>query len=324
MGNDKSNHIKLNKIIKENEGLLRKIDNIKGHIFDILGNTFVDDTADLSADESADKSVNTANTADESANTADESANTADESADELPPTYEESVSAHEASTADLIVQSKMEQDVYQGIYNSLKKELIELKNTRYRLRKKIIHRKEIIKTTINDIENINKDIRQMMEELVYSFPGDRTRVFVKTLTGKTITLSMSSESPVWVMKYLLQECDNTPISQQRMIFSGHQLEDKRAISSYNITNKSTCCMILRLRGGMFVKENGCDDYDQNLAKIAKLENEVSDEQDQIAILEQNLKIFNQLVIEYTNKLKKERSKQDYYYYHGLLTSLKN
>jgi len=74
-------------------------------------------------------------------------------------------------------------------------------------------------------------------------------RIFLKTLTNKTLTMNVEPSDTIGLFKYFTNIKEGIPIDQQRLVFAGRPLENHRTFADYNIQKGCTLHLVLRLRG---------------------------------------------------------------------------
>ena len=80
--------------------------------------------------------------------------------------------------------------------------------------------------------------------------PRGGQQLFVKTLSGKTVSIECEESDKIEDVKAKIEEEEGVPVDQQRLIFAGKQLDGQKTLQECGINEGDSLSMVLRLRGG--------------------------------------------------------------------------
>ena len=110
-----------------------------------------------------------------------------------------------------------------------------------------------VASSTVSNVKATNNGINQhfllpksSISNSLFQLRGGM-QLFVKTLTGKTVTIDVEEGESIEDVKAKIAEKEGIPPEQQRLIFGGQQLQDGKTIDDYDVGDDSTLHLVLRL-----------------------------------------------------------------------------
>lgn len=139
---------------------------------------------------------------------------------------------------------------------------------------------------------------------------SDSMQIFVKDLTGQTLTLQVEKWAGLLWTKRLIQEKTGIYVSDQRLLFAGKQLDNESFIlSDYGIARDTTIHLVLRLRAGMFHPTSGRNDF-SSLSPSSFDLSEKREEQSNEQLIQQIQSLKKEILIQDVNHLERNSRPQ--------------
>jgi large subunit ribosomal protein L40e len=112
------------------------------------------------------------------------------------------------------------------------------------------------------------RDEKRLIQELGLPGPvvkvtlsNEKYEIIIKTMTGKSCTCGVYAFTTVEQLKTLIEEKEEIPPDQQRLIHAGKQLEEGNTMHDYGILQEDVLHLVLRLCGGMYDVTSARQDF---------------------------------------------------------------